>query len=901
MGQDMFSLIHKKIAVFYIIFILSCTFITTTISTASEENQLNLIDIDLEQIQDTIQITYHINDYQEETVTINGIEHKIIKIGQESNILQKGQPDIPNICRSIIIPDTTKMKIEIINAEYQEINNIKIAPSKGNLLRSVNPEDVPYEFAESYQEDNYFPGQLAKLREPYILRDFRGQVIELYPIQYNPIQKTMRHYNQITIKITPDGTDNINTLQRENLPQKIDTNYKQIYQKRFINYGMQGRYDPIEEQGNMLIITYDEFRDNMQEYVDWKTLQGIPTEIVNVSTIGDADDIKLFIKEYYFDFDLSFVLLVGDSEQVPTNIIGGGAASDNKYAYIVGDDHYPEVLIGRFSAQNNTQIQTIINRSIKYEKNPKMDVDWFNVSTGIASNDPRIGDDDEYDWQHMRNIRNKLMNYTYFRIDEFYDGSQGGEDESGDPTEEMVINAFNEGRSIINYCGHGNPAKWFTTDFSVSDINDLENDNMLPFVVCVACRNGQFQDYDDSFCEALLRATNDNTGEPTGAIAVTGSSKDMLWAPPMDAQDAFMDLIIGSYEDNEKHTIGGIHFNGLMHMIDEYGYNGETESDAWNLFGDPSLLIRTEKPVEMDVQHDSEIVEGSNKFKVNISGIPRALCSISRNGDLLGSAFTDASGNATVRFDPVHGEFPLLDLVVTAYNKIPYTSQIIVDVNKAPSKPSTPEGPNEAEIDIECTFYSTATDEDGDQISYQFDWGDGTHSIWKEYVDSGETGQASHYFTKRGYFPVRVRARDIFEVEGEWSDAKMVSIENDPPNKPTISGPKNFLKPDIQYVYTFRAWDMELDDVFIKILWEENESEWLGPLKSLESVKYPIIWEEPQTEYELKAVAKDEFGEQGPWTTVSISTPRSYPYLNDMYNDFPNLFQFFRLILKIFS
>jgi hypothetical protein len=336
-------------------------------------------------------------------------------------------------------------------------------------------------------------------------------------------------------------------------------------------------------------------------------------------------------------------------------------------------------------------------------------------------------------------------------------------------------------------------------------------------------------------------------------------------------------------------------------MIDEYGYNGETESDAWNLFGDPSLMIRTKKPVEMEVQHDSEIVEGSNKFNVNVSGISGALCSISRDGDLLGSAFTDASGNATVRFEPVQGEFPLLDLVVTAYNMIPYMSQIIVDVNKAPLKPTTPDGPGEADIEVECSFSSSTTDEDGDQISYQFDWGDGTYSHWTEYVSSGESVQASHYFTKRGYFPVRVRARDIFEVESEWSDAKMVSIENDPPYKPTISGPKIFLKPGIEYEYTFRARDVERDNVFIKVLWDENESEWLGPLKSLESVKYTIIWEKPQTEYELKAVAKDIFGEQGPWTIISINTPKAKPAFIDMFNNFPTLLNFFRLFFKIFS
>ena len=49
---------------------------------------------------------------------------------------------------------------------------------------------------------------------------------------------------------------------------------------------------------------------------------------------------------------------------MPTNILGGGVASDTSDTYIIGDDHYPDIFVGRFSAQNNTQLQSIINRSI---------------------------------------------------------------------------------------------------------------------------------------------------------------------------------------------------------------------------------------------------------------------------------------------------------------------------------------------------------------------------------------------------------------------------------------------------------------------------------------------------------------------------------------------------------
>ncbi len=65
-------------------------------------------------------------------------------------------------------------------------------------------------------------------------------------------------------------------------------------------------------------------------------------------------------------------------------------------------------------------------------------------------------------------------------------------------------------------------------------------------------------------------------------------------------------LIAETYEDNIKTTTGGIAFNGCMFMNDEYGSQGERETDHWHLFGDPSLQFRGETvpegdPPEVDV------------------------------------------------------------------------------------------------------------------------------------------------------------------------------------------------------------------------------------------------------------------------------------------------------------
>ena len=456
-------------------------------------------------------------------------------------------------------------------------------------------------------------------------------------------------------------------------------------------------------------------------------------------------------------------------------MIGSDIASDPSYSYISIGDHYPDLFIGRFSAQNTEQLQTMVIRSMEYEKNPQIDAEWYHKGTGVASNQGAgIGDEGEADWEHMRILRSLLMNYTYTVVDELYDGSHGGEDASGNPNPTMVAEAVNDGRSIINYCGHGSPSGWGSSGFSTNDIHNLINDNMLPFVTCVACNNGQFDDYDECFCEAWLRATNDETGEPTGAIVSTGSTKGMSWAPPMDAQDEFIDLIVETYEDNVKHTIGGIHYNGVMHMNDEYGSGGYSETDTWHFFGDPSILLRTDKPAEMSVEHGPYIDLKTLSLEVTVDDVKGALCSISRDNECFGSAYTDENGYALIQLgESFHGLDPV-DLLITAYNKIPFTTTVLV--NREPEIPNKPEGPETGRLYKEYTFTTSTIDREGDQVFYQWAWGDGHISEWDGPYDSGATATGIHTWYDEALYFIRVKSKDIYDLETDWSEQLCIKI-----------------------------------------------------------------------------------------------------------------------------
>jgi len=58
---------------------------------------------------------------------------------------------------------------------------------------------------------------------------------------------------------------------------------------------------------------------------------------------------------------------------------------------------------------------------------------------------------------------------------------------------------------------------------------------------------------------------------------------------------------------------------------------------------------------------------------------------------------------------------------------------------------------------------------------YLFDWDDGTTSTWIKQQETG-TGVASHSWMFRGTYEVRVKAKDIYGRESDWSEPLSVTI-----------------------------------------------------------------------------------------------------------------------------
>jgi len=630
----------------------------------------------------SVTVEYTFSGLNQMPVTINGKTYQKMYANDCVPVLNVGFPQLLRSSVSLAIPNNAIPKLEIISTVFSTINNISIAPSKGSLTRNINPEEIPYTFGAVYQQNNFYPASAVAINSTYLLRDQKGVSLSVFPVLVNPVTNVVRVINSVVFKIsyTSAKGQKINFT----LPEFTSNEEKELMNERFLNLpAVQAtakvQYTPMNEYGDMLVISHPAFLSNMQPFVDWKNQKGIRTEMVSAAITGTTGAaVKSYIQTYYASHpNLLYVLLIGDHEQINSYNAGTAGSeikwSDSYYGQLSGNDHYPELMVGRFSATTVTDVNTMVNRTLEYEKTPLAGT-WYTKGIGIGSDEGAgIGDEGEADWQHMRNIGNKLVanGYTYYH--EFYDASHGGNDAAGNPTSNMVASAVNSGASIFLYCGHGSQNTCVTSNYSSTNINGATNNGKYPFSIQVACNNGTFIG-GTCLSEAFIRAKN-ATG-PTGAIASLGSSILMAWAEPMDTEDEIGDILSDQYPTNKKYTLGGLFYNGQMHMLDNYPTaTGEEVMETWVMFGDPSCMFRSLNPTNITATHDPCLLPNATSFALSSSVGPAMYASISQNNQIIGTALITGT-NTNIALTQTYSASQNLLLTITGYNKLPYTASL---------------------------------------------------------------------------------------------------------------------------------------------------------------------------------------------------------------------------------
>ncbi len=100
----------------------------------------------------------------------------------------------------------------------------------------------------------------------------------------------------------------------------------------------------------------------------------------------------------------------------------------------------------------------------------------------------------------------------------------------------------------------------------------------------------------------------------------------------------------------------------------------------------------------------------------------------------------------------------------------------ITPVNNPPNTPNKPSGKTTGKTGQTYLYSTSTTDPELDAIYYMWDWGDGTQSDWLGPYASGATASAPKSWTEKGQYSVKVKAKDSYGSETDWSEPLPITM-----------------------------------------------------------------------------------------------------------------------------
>jgi hypothetical protein len=612
-----------------------------------------------------------------------------------SNTLAIGSPKLPVLRRLIEIPFGANPEVRIISSDYEDYSLSElgilytILPTQPPVPKNNQPLP-PFEYnAAVYNTDAFYGEEMASVDVLGIMRGVRIGRLNIAPVQYNPVTQTLRIYKEIEVAVIFRNANIQVTIQEK---QKNASPYFIGLNQMFINYKTIQNRDTVTKYPVKYVIVSDPmFHDQLQPFIAWKIKKGFT--VVEAYTddpqVGNTlNSIKTYIESLYDSGTPenpapSFVLLVGDVAQIPAWELSG--ESDLKYCEYTGD-YFPEIYYGRFSAQNPTQLQPQIDKTLEVEQFTMPDPSYLGEVVMIGGMDGSFGPDwangqINYGTENYFNEAHGILSHTYLYP------------ESGSHATDIIQDVSN-GVGYGNYTAHGSSSGWADPSFSVSDIPTLQNQNKYGLLVGNACSTNEYAT-PACFGEALLRAEN------KGAVGYIGGSNSTYWdedyywgvgvGPITEDPPSYYETTLGSY-DRMFHDHGEpqadwyttqdqMIFAGNLAVTEGAPGSAQYYWEIYCLMGDPSLSPYMGVPAEMTISYDQLMPMGSTSFTVTAE--PYALVAISKDGVLYGATVADESGIADVALTPITVPGSA-DIVVTNQNRQPFAGTVVV---------ASPEGP----------------------------------------------------------------------------------------------------------------------------------------------------------------------------------------------------------------
>jgi subtilisin-like proprotein convertase family protein len=588
-----------------------------------------------------------------------------------------GRAQLPVYRRAIEIPQGADPQVEVLEYESTRFELVEMG-----LPRRIYPAQPPIEKVPGareaaefrisdafYASSKPYPDFRARVAETGQVRGHRYAVVEVAPVAYKPADGIIEVLSRIKLRLTTAGADE--ALTRTTIDRYASPDFEREASRMLLDYHAPSVKAVPSLPVGYLIITDPDFYADLQPLVEWKTSKGYYTTITQTSDIpGGATTtaIKAYILDAWQNWEVppSFVLLVGDVGDIPnwTGTEDDNPPTDLYYSTMTDPDYIPDLGIGRLSVTSPDETAALVEKIVEYEKALFGGTAWLEKAVFMAS-------EDNYsitEGTHNYVISNYLdpAGYTY---DKLYCHTYSA-------TTQQVRDAYNGGRGLGIYSGHGATTYWADgPQFTQSDVQGLTNIDMYPFVQSYACLTGDFT-VGECFAETWIR-------EPDKAgLGFWASSVTSYW----DEDDVLEKGVFKALFEDGLTWISGMTNQGKWYLYEYYGGGGSTKRyyEMYNLLGDPSLDIWTEEPATMTVSHVGTCPVGGASYAVNVEDasapVADALTCLNMPGKVYEAGYTDALGDVDLALDPSPTETGNMYLTVTCHNYRPAIDTIDVVV-----------------------------------------------------------------------------------------------------------------------------------------------------------------------------------------------------------------------------
>ena len=508
-------------------------------------------------------------------------------------------------------PPEAQLSFDINNNQQTEYDNLVLARADSQDSQWPN---------STITDNGLWPENIIRLESAGIMRDLKIARLTICPVQYDSRQKHLVIHHNLRLTVHHQGSNVVSGN------GSISEAFVPIYKGFLANAELLSQSSV--KRGEYWFIVNDSYSQNISSLVNWKKSMGYATRVFNLSSIGfnpSAMQIRNFILQQFNNAQVKpdYICIIGDAEEgsrpfVPTytysNPFGFGTIdSDNYYTFLVGQDYFPDVLIGRISISNALELNDYLAKHSDYERNPYMaDTIWYHQATVVAGYDggafasPRL----TKLW-----CREMMLDHGFTSVDTFFATNDYW------PPNPDIIASLSRGALFVNFRGTASIARWDLPPFGVNDFGGITNGPKYGIMHSIVCATGDFNDLDCGLVcigEAWIRLSN--RGGP-GFIGTTNHDAHTKWTNTLDCGIYWGLFMTGARTLAQSQLAGKMTLYLTFPESTNPGGEVELYYHSYNVLGDPGLNCWIGVPKTFLVSYPASIGVGSTGIDVSVTDL----------------------------------------------------------------------------------------------------------------------------------------------------------------------------------------------------------------------------------------------------------------------------------------